>query len=144
MSGRCFFDTNILVYAHDRMSPEKKRMSRELLFTHLRDGTAVLSPQVLSEFFVTMTMKVPVPLPASDIRKEILLFSTAATVDMDATLVLRAIDLQQRWQVSFWDAQIIAAAERAGCDVLYTEDLSDGQVYDAVTVRNPYTTRSHS
>jgi predicted nucleic acid-binding protein len=138
MPGKVFFDTNVLVHAHDSSSPEKKARSQELLFQSLRDNTGTVSPQVLSEFFVTVTRKIKKPMLVSQARVEVELLSVMATVDLDATLVMRAIDHQVRWQLSYWDALIIAAAERAGCGTLYSEDLSDGQSYCPVTVRNPY------
>ena len=120
------------------MRKEKKARSQELIFQSLRDGTGVISPQVLSEFFVTVTQKVAKRLAVDHARTEILLLATMATVDLDATLVVRAVDLKETWQVSYWDGLILAAAERAECDIVYSEDLSDGQSYGSVTVRNPY------
>lgn len=135
---KVFFDTNILVYAHDSGSPKKQATSRTLLFRSLREGTGVISPQVLSEFFVTVTQKVAQPLTEERARKEIVLLSTIASIDLDATLVIRAIEMKKRWQLSYWDALILAAAERADCNVVYSEDLSDGQTYGQVRVTNPY------
>ena len=135
---KVFFDTNILVYAHDSASPKKQATSRALLFHSLREGTGVISPQVLSEFFVTVTQKVAQPLTEERARKEIVLLSTIASIDLDATLVIRAIEMKKRWQLSYWDALILAAAERADCNVVYSEDLSDGQTYGQVRVINPY------
>lgn len=135
---KVFFDTNILVYAHDSDSPEKQATSRALLFQSLREGTGVISPQVLSEFFVTVTQKVAQPLTEERARKEIVLLSTIASIDLDATLVIRAIEMKKRWQLSYWDALILAAAERAACNIVYSEDLSDGQTYGQVRVANPY------
>ena len=109
MPDKVFFDTNILVYAHDSSSSSKKNVSQELK-----------------------------PLSAAQARKEILLLSNMATVDIDPTLVVRAIEIHEKWQLSYWDALILASAERAGCSTVYSEDLSDGQSYGAVTVRNPY------
>ena len=57
---------------------------------------------------------------------------------IDRELVLQAIEIRIRYQVSYWDAAIIAAAKRLGCDILYSEDLSQGQDYDGVTVVNPF------
>lgn len=138
MADRVFLDTNVLVYAHDWDAPDKKTRSQELIFGCLRDGSGVVSAQVLSEFFVTITRRVATPMPATQAKKEIVLLSTMATVDIDATLVIRAVDMQEHWQLSYWDALILAAAERAGCQTVYSEDLSDGQSYGVLTVRNPY------
>ncbi len=138
MPDKVFFDTNVLVYAHDSSSSIKKNASQELIFRSMRDGSGVISSQVLSEFFVTVTKKTAKPLSAAQARKEILLLSNMETVDIDPTLVVRAIEIHEKWQLSYWDSLILSSAERAGCSTLYSEDLSDGQSYGAVTVRNPY------
>jgi predicted nucleic acid-binding protein len=138
MPDKVFFDTNVLVYAHDAASLEKKEKSRSLLFQSMRDNSGVLSPQVLSEFYVTVTQKMKKPISPNQAKLEVELLSAMATVDLDAALVLEAIDLKIRYQISYWDALIIAAANRAGCKTLYSEDLSAGQVYGAVTVQNPF------
>lgn len=138
MSDRFFLDTNILVYAHDGGLPAKKARSQELIFECLRSGSGVLSAQVLSEFFVTVTQKVKCPMTPARAKQEIILLSALETVEIDATLIVEAVNLKLRWQLSYWDALILAAAERAGCDTVYSEDLSNGQVYGALTVRNPY------
>lgn len=104
----------------------------------MRDNTGVISPQVLSEFFVTVTQKIKKPISPEQGKLEVALLSVMATIDLDASLVLDAIDNKLRWQLSYWDALIIAAANRSGCKTVYSEDLSDGQLYGAVTVRNPY------
>jgi len=57
-------------------------------------------------------------------------------------MVLRAIGIGQRWQLNYWDSLIIAAAERTGCTTVYSENLSDGQRYGLVTVRNPFSRQS--
>jgi predicted nucleic acid-binding protein len=104
----------------------------------LRAGSGVVSAQVLSEFFVTITQKVSKTLSCRRARREVMLLSTMATVDIDASLVARAIDMKEEWGISYWDALILSAAERAECDIVYSEDLSDGQSYGSVQVINPY------
>ena len=138
MTDKVFLDTNVLVYAHDEGAPEKRDRSRQLIFESMRNGSGVISAQVLSEFFVTVTRKAQVPMTADRAKKEIVLLSTMETIDVDSTLVVRAVDMAERWRVSYWDALVLAAAERAGCRTLYSEDLADGQSYGSVTVRNPY------
>ncbi len=138
MSDRFFLDTNVLVYAHDSVSPEKKARSQQLVFECLRRNSGVISAQVLSEFFVTVTQKVERPMTAEQAKREIVLLSVMETVEIDATLVLDAVNLKLRWQLSYWDSLILAAAVRAGCNTVYSEDMSDGQVYGSLTVRNPY------
>ena len=53
--------------------------------------------------------------------------------------ILEALDLESRYQISFWDALVIQAAQAAGAEILYSEDLADGQRYGAVRVKNPLT-----
>jgi predicted nucleic acid-binding protein len=138
MSDKVFFDTNVLVYAHDATAPEKCARSRELLFASIEAGNGVISAQVLSEFFVTVTQKVRKPIAPERARRELQLLSTLPTVDIDSTLVLQAAERCRTWLVSFWDALILAAAARGGCATVYSEDLSDGRLYGSVTVRNPF------
>lgn len=138
MPGKVFLDTNILVYAHDAHSPGKQSAAEHLIVESLRSGTGVISAQVLAEFFVTVTRKIRQTMPARRAREEIALLSNLEVVETDATLILRAADVSMRWKVSFWDALILAAAERAGCGTVYSEDLADGQAYGSVTVRNPF------
>jgi len=140
MPDKVFLDTNILVYAHDKENPDKKAKSQAILFECLRNGTGVISAQVLSEFFVTITRKVKQPMPSDRAKKEIVLLSTIATVDIDATLVVEAVNIKERWQLSYWDSLILAAAERAGCGTVCSEDMSDGQRYGSLVVCNPFTT----
>lgn len=138
MSGKFFLDTNILVYAHDVSDPDKRNRSRELVFEAIRTGDGVMSPQVLSEFFVTVTRKIEVPIPEEQARKVILLLRPICSVDLDATLVVKAVDVRKRWKVNYWDAMILAAAERGECAIVYSEDLSHEQHYGGVQVINPY------
>ena len=138
MSDKIFLDTNVLVYAHDSSEPDKKDKSQKLIFDGLRAKTVVISTQVLSEFFVTITQKVKHPLTVARARNEIELLSHLETVEIDVDLVIHAIDLKQRWMVNYWDALILAASERAGCHVVYSEDMSDRQTYGKLIVHNPF------
>ena len=138
MPDKAFLDTNILVYAHDRETPEKSSKAQALIFDGLRNDSAAVSAQVLSEFFVTITQKVKPPMPESQAAKEIALLANLEVVDVDVQLIQRAIAIKRRWRLSYWDGLIVAAAERAHCRTLYSEDLSDGQSYGDVTVCNPF------
>ena len=138
MPGKVFLDTNVLVYAHDTQDERKRDAARAVIWNAVRGANGVVSAQVLSEFFVTITQKVARPMAVDLARSEVALFSTLEVVDIDPTLVLGAIDMRSRWQVSFWDGLILSAAARAECRTIYSEDLSDGQVYGELTVRNPF------
>jgi predicted nucleic acid-binding protein len=133
-----FFDTNILVYAHDAGDKCKREKARSLIFDGMRDGTGVISAQVLGEFYVTVTRKIAEPLAPDEARRELLLLSRLKTVEIDAVLVLKATDIQAASQTSYWDALILAAAERAQCKEVLSEDLSSERIYGSVRVVNPF------
>lgn len=134
---RTFVDTNILIYAHDRSAGEKHHRSKALLRSLWDDGNGCLSMQVLQEFYVNITRKVPRPL-RSDSAAEIV--SDLATWELHcptAADLRDAIRLEQRHSLSFWDAMILTSARALGCAVAWSEDLNPGQVYGDVRVVNP-------
>ena len=133
---RVFFDTNVLVYSHDISVPEKRRKAKDLLNDAFIGNTGVVSGQVLSETYVTLTKKLKIPV--EDARDEIRRLSGFHVVDISPSLILRATEIQEDHQLSYWDSLIIAAAEFASCDTVWSEDLNDGQSYGSVTVRNPF------
>jgi predicted nucleic acid-binding protein len=133
-----FVDSNILVYAHSRASADKRDRASELVDRLWVSGGGSLSIQVLQEFFVIVTRKVPQPLSIGEATQVLEDYSRWAVHCPEPKDLLAAIDIHQRFQVSFWDAMVIHSARRLGCRVLWTEDLSDGQSYAGVTVRNPF------
>ena len=135
--SRCFFDTNILLYAHDPADRARQKLARGLLAQHLRARTAVVSTQVLQEFFSVVTRKFG--LPAELAREEVLTWSKASVVQVTPELILSAIDLHRLHSVNFWDALVLRAAAAGNCGLLYSEDLNAGQSYDGVLVRDPFT-----
>ena len=138
MNGSAFLDTNVLVYANDTAQPGKQQTARTLLKDLLRSDSGVISVQILSEFWVTVTRKIQNPLSISLARQQVDLFALMTVVSLDSALFHDALRIEQLYQVSFWDAQILAAAEAAGCSTLYSEDLNAGQKYANVTVVNPF------
>jgi predicted nucleic acid-binding protein len=138
MSGEAFVDTNLLVYAHDRHAGMKAIRAQELLARLWKERRGVLSTQVLQEFCVNVRRKFQQPLTNEEVREAVLAYKSWPLVVNTANSVLRALELEQRYQVSFWDAMIVQAAESAGCEVLYSEDLSHGQEYGGVLVVNPF------
>ena len=133
-----FVDTNILVYAEDRHEKDKHPIARDLVVELWQSRQGVVSVQVLQEFFVTVTRKLKHPLStvkASEIVQEYL---TWRTVDNTGALLTTAIELQQKSDLSFWDAMIVQAAISSGCDELYSEDLNHGQRFGTLQIRNPF------
>ena len=133
-----FLDTNVLVYAHDKLANHKYDVARSLLQELWASGHGCLSIQVLQEFYVTITRKIANPLLpdlAGQIVGDLGTWHVHSPIVSD---VQAAIDLQTRFQISFWDAMIIRSALSLGCDVLWSEDLNPGQSYAGVVVRNPF------
>lgn len=133
-----FLDTNVLVYANDRTDARKQQVAAHLITDGIRSGRAVVSSQVLSEFWVTITQKIQVPLDRDTAEKELERFRALRIMAIQYETVRAAVSLQARHQLSYWDALILAAARLAGCDRIYTEDMDADHIYDGVTVRNPF------
>jgi predicted nucleic acid-binding protein len=137
MSDREFVDTNILVYAYDRSAGTKHERARRLLDQLWESGNGTLSTQVLQEFVVYLRRKVAHPLSAQETRRILQDFMSWNVFVNTSQSIFQALEVEERFQISFWDALIIQAAEAAGAKKLYTEDLSDGQRYGEVLVVNP-------
>jgi predicted nucleic acid-binding protein len=137
MAEKCFVDTNILIYAHDRAAGKKHERARDLLEDLWATGLGVLSTQVLQELCINLQRKVARPLPVDDIRLLIQDYLTWEIVINTAESVLRALEFQVRYRLSFWDALVVQAAERSGAAILYSEDLAAGQHYGDIEVVNP-------
>ena len=137
MSDKFFVDTNILLYAHDSGTGIKHERARDLMdrLWSLRQG--VLSTQVLQEFAISLRRKISPPLSTRETREWITQYMRWEVVVNTSRSVLNALEIEERYQISFWDALIVQAAESAGAETLYTEDLSDGQSYGTVRVVNP-------
>jgi predicted nucleic acid-binding protein len=139
--GRTFVDTNILVYAYDVADEKRHPVASERLGQLWTGRTGVISTQVLQEFYVVATRKLAQPLPRAAAREVIADYSTWPVVQVDPTLVLSASMLEEREALSFWDALIVGAAQRAGVVRLLSEDMQDGRTIGGLTVENPFVTR---
>ena len=133
-----FLDTNILVYAFDTSTGRKYEIADALVRQLWDNGAGCISLQVLQEFFVTITHKAPQRMSVPEAREAIRNFSTWTVHRPEVDDVLAAIDIQQRFQISFWDALVIRAAQLTGCSILWSEDLANGQDYGGVVVKNPF------
>jgi predicted nucleic acid-binding protein len=135
---KVFIDTNILVYANDSANRQKQQIARDIIITAIKEENGYLSAQALGEFYVTVTRKIATPLPADTALRQIELLGALEVLDIDYASVLQAVQLSQRYDLSYWDAQIIATASKAGCDILCTEDLNHSQVIEKLEVVNPF------
>ena len=138
MSGKCFVDTNVLVYAHDRSTGAKHQRARDLLAELWDSGQGVLSTQVLQELCINLRRKAGRPLPLEETRKVIEDYLSWEVVVNTVDSIIHALEIEARYKTSFWDALIIHAAESAGADTLYSEDLAGRQKYGSVRVINPF------
>jgi predicted nucleic acid-binding protein len=136
--GSYFLDTNILVYANDGTEADKQSAAIRLIADGIRNGQAVVSTQVLSEFWVTVTQKIQVTLDTDKAEKEVDRFKAMRIVGIEYDTVRAAIHLQRRFQISYWDSLILSAASIAGCRRIYSEDLNAGQSYDGLSIVNPF------
>ncbi len=137
MSGKCFLDTNILVYMESPKETEKQQKARLLFDTLTSNGLSVISTQCLQEFYNATTKKLN--LDKLQMKELIHTFEYVLDiVQITPRLIEDAIDISIETQFSFWDSLIIAAAVYAECDILYSEDLNDGQVVRGVTIKNPF------
>jgi predicted nucleic acid-binding protein len=137
MSDKFFVDTNILMYAHDSSAGEKHERAKALVEVLWRDRTGVVSTQVLQELTVNLRRKAGRPLDARATREIVADYLTWQVVVNGGESILDALDLSERYQISFWDALVLHAAHTSGAEVLYSEDLSHGQTYGSVRVVNP-------
>ena len=141
MSDRYFVDANILMYAHDKSTGRKHTRAKTLIDELWLHRSGVISTQVLQELAVNLRRKAGRPLDAKATREVVADYLTWQVVVNTADSVLGALELEERYRISFWDALVIHAAHAAGAEVLYSEDLADGQDYGGVTVVNPFVQR---
>ena len=134
---RSFIDTNILVYADDAFDPRKQQLALDLLVDLRTRQEAVLSTQVLQEYFVTATRKLG--LEAHVARQRVTQFGRFELIQPTLDMLLAAMDLQQNHSLSFWDALIVQTASAARCRVLYSEDMQAGARIGEVFIVNPFT-----
>jgi predicted nucleic acid-binding protein len=134
--ARFFVDTNVIVYADDADSGDKQKRAQQIVRDGLTTGEGVLSTQVLQEYFVVATRKLKVPADAAQRKVELLAGMQLVTVALST--VLDAIKLYRLHPISFWDALVVQCARAAGCAILLTEDLQDGQTIEGVLVSNPF------
>jgi predicted nucleic acid-binding protein len=135
-AGKRFVDTNILAYAHDPSAGVKHRQATRIVTDLWQSRAGVLSTQVLHEFCVTVR-RLNRNFPLEDLQHIVRNFLGWEIVVNTGESILNALGMESRYKISFWDALIVNAAQISHADVLYTEDLNDGQVFGSVRVVNP-------
>ncbi|MFC1862603.1 PIN domain-containing protein [Thermodesulfobacteriota bacterium] len=135
---KIFVDTNIIIYAFDVTAGKKHKVAVNILTDLWNSGMGVISTQVLQEFFVNVTQKIPRPIDRKLAREIVRDFLKWHVVVNNGDSILDGIDICEKYKYSFWDSMIIGAAIKSGSTFLMSEDLQDGQVIGGVTITNPF------
>ena len=139
MSANVLVDTNILVYAYDRSTPEKQSRALQVLDALVSSGAGALTTQVLAEFYVAVTRKIPAPLNAADAYERVHNLQRAWTVlPVTPLVVLEAARGVRDHQMSYWDAQVWAAARLNQIPTVCSEDLAGAPTIEGVSFVNPF------
>jgi len=139
MNGnKIFLDTNIIVYAYDSSAQSKHEIAKKIMRELWDSGQGMISTQVLQEFYVSVTKKIPKPLDmnlAKHIIKDLMYWDIVVN---DGKTILEAIEIQIRHRFSFWDSLVIQAAIKGGAEVLLSENLESERVISSIEIKNPF------
>jgi len=135
--NKTFIDTNIIIYANDACDEEKQKKALNIVAKHMRSGTGVISTQVLQEYAHVALNKLH---QRQDVvLRQLVLLEGLEVIPQSAALIRRSVEIKTSYQISFWDACIISAAEHSKCNIILSEDLNNGQFYSGIAVKNPFT-----
>jgi predicted nucleic acid-binding protein len=137
MSGKTFIDSNVLIYAHDSQAGAKNEVAKAALRDLWAQGTGTLSMQVLQEFYVNVTRKIPSPIPKDSARGVVSAYLTWC-VETTPTEISVAFRVEDEAHIGFWDALIVASALKSGADRILSEDLNAGQRMIGILIENPF------
>lgn len=140
MSDNLFVDTNILVYYRDSSEPEKQPIAEDWLSAIWRNKLGRTSYQVLNEYYVTVTRKLNPGLRPQSARLDVKNLLAWEPIAVDKSLIENGWILQDQYNFSWWDSLIIAAAQKANCSILLSEDLQQHQQIENLTIINPFKT----
>ena len=138
MTGSSFLDSNVLVYSVDESPAEKAKHEVAVGLLAAQAEELVVSTQVLQEFYVVTTRKLKVPLSEERAARAVRGIAKLDVVDVDVPLVLAPVETSRAARISLWDALIIEAASRAGCERVLSADLNAGQEIHGVRIENPF------
>ena len=131
-----FFDSNVLVYIAINQDAAKKKVAIQLVASAIENQSGYISLQVLREVANCMFKKSNDSI--EHIRETLSGFDALDCLDESRDLLDRAIEIKDEYGIQFYDAMIVAAAEAAGCEALYSEDMGDGQIYGGIHIVNPF------
>jgi predicted nucleic acid-binding protein len=133
-----FVDTNVLVYVFDRADPGKQAIAADQLERLWAEHSGVLSTQILQEFYSVATNRLKLAMTPAEARQVVELYAEWPVTVIEPADILNASAIQERLQLSFWDALVLQSAIVAGADRLLTEDLQDGLEVEGVRIENPF------
>jgi len=133
-----FVDTNIFLYAYDSSLPTKQSIASKLIKELWINRSGCLSVQVLQELYVNLTRKIRTPLSIAEARQIVSDLNQWQCFVPDGLSIIGATEIQERYNISFWDAMIVYSAKCLYCKVLWSEDLNHNQYYSGVKVINPF------
>jgi predicted nucleic acid-binding protein len=137
MSDKTFIDTNVLMYAHDVAAGAKHQIAETVLRELWSERAGVLSVQVLQEFYVNVTRKIPVPLSKEAARQVVSNYEIWCTETTSAE-VSAAFRIEDESRIGFWDALIVSSAAKSGATRLLSEDFNAGQRIADIVIENPF------
>ena len=139
MSAEHFLDTNLFVYQLTTEDPAKSEIAGKIIREGIRTGRACISFQVVQECLNVIARHAEITLTAEQVRRYLdTSLKPLWRIYPSLSLYQRGLDIQARYRLGFYDALIIAAAQEAGCKILFSEDLQHGQQIDFLTIRNPF------
>jgi predicted nucleic acid-binding protein len=138
MTGPCFVDANVLIYSVDSTEPLKQEVARELLDRLWRQQRACTSIQAINEFYAVVTRKLRHVVAREEAWARVEALLEWNPLPVDAALLRRANVIELRYNLSWWDSLIVAAARLQHCTLLYSEDLQHGATLDGVKIVNPF------
>ena len=136
MIARSFVDTNIFVYSRDSVNSSKRKKALKLITTLRQANLLIISYQVVTEFIAVMDKKYKAP--QEELKKDVRLLLDLKPIPVDESVIQQGLKLHQQYNLSWWDAWIVASSILAGCKQLYSEDLASGASYHGVEVVNPF------
>jgi predicted nucleic acid-binding protein len=137
MSDKTFVDTNVLIYAHDVDAKAKHHLAKSVLRDLWKQRSGVVSPQVMQEFYVNVTRKIPTPL-SKPVAQRVVNTYALWCIDTTPSEISSAFRIEDESKIGFWDALIVASAAKCGAVRILSEDLNNGQVIAGITIENPF------
>jgi predicted nucleic acid-binding protein len=137
MSGKTFVDTNVLIYAHDVDAPTKHDIAKAVLQRLWNERSGVLSTQVLQEFYVNVTRKIPYPL-SKDLARHVVHTYAIWCAETTPSEISTAFRIEDESGIGFWDALIVSSAAKCGAVRILSDDLNAGQRIAGILVENPF------